>query len=127
MSNQRPRIQFNEKGICSACVYNEYKNKIIDWDKKEKELEDALVDNITTFLLELGNGFAYVGRQIRLEIGKEEFFGGKDELWKLGEYAKYPKWRQVVPTPYQLKTKKIKTKQDKEAIYSLEMVLKNMK
>lgn len=41
---------------------------------KEKELEDALVDNITTFLLELGNGFAYVGRQIRLEIGKEEFF-----------------------------------------------------
>ena len=39
MSNQRPRIQFNEKGICSACVYNEYKNKIIDWDKREKELE----------------------------------------------------------------------------------------
>lgn len=41
---------------------------------REKELEDALVDNITKFLLELGNGFAYVGRQIRLEIGEEEFF-----------------------------------------------------
>ena len=41
---------------------------------REKELEDALVDNITKFLLELGSGFAYVGRQIRLEIGEEEFF-----------------------------------------------------
>ncbi|WP_062052957.1 PDDEXK nuclease domain-containing protein [Aquimarina longa] len=41
---------------------------------REKELEDALVDNITKFLLELGNGFAYVGRQVRLEIGEEEFF-----------------------------------------------------
>ncbi|KAA6332835.1 hypothetical protein EZS27_018694 [termite gut metagenome] len=30
---------------------------------KEKELEDALVTNITKFLLELGHGFAYVGRQ----------------------------------------------------------------
>ncbi len=41
---------------------------------KEKELEDALVENITQFLLALGNGFAYVGRQVRLEIGEEEFF-----------------------------------------------------
>ena len=39
MSNQRPRIQFNEKGICSPCVYNEYKNKLINWDKREKELQ----------------------------------------------------------------------------------------
>lgn len=41
---------------------------------REKELEDALIDNISQFLLELGNGFAYVGKQVRLEIGKEEFF-----------------------------------------------------
>lgn len=40
----------------------------------ERELEDALTENITKFLLELGNGFAYVGRQIRLEIGEEEYF-----------------------------------------------------
>lgn len=40
----------------------------------EKELEDALTDNITKFLLELGNGFAYVGRQVRLDIGGDEFF-----------------------------------------------------
>ena len=40
MSNQRPRIQFNEEGICSACVYHNYKNQVIDWDKREKELEE---------------------------------------------------------------------------------------
>lgn len=41
---------------------------------RERELEDALTENITKFLMELGSGFAYVGRQIRLEIGDEEFF-----------------------------------------------------
>lgn len=40
----------------------------------ERELEDALTNNITKFLIELGNGFAYVGRQVRLEVGGDEFF-----------------------------------------------------
>ena len=40
----------------------------------EKELEDALMDNLTKFLLEFGSGFAFVGRQYRLEVGGEEFF-----------------------------------------------------
>ncbi len=40
-------------------------------DKKitnEKQLEDELAGNITRFLLELGQGFAYVGRQIELKM-----------------------------------------------------------
>ena len=40
----------------------------------EWELEDALVDNVTRFLMELGRGFAYVGRQIRMQVGTEEIF-----------------------------------------------------
>ena len=40
----------------------------------ERELEDALVENIARFLLELGSGFSFVGRQWRLEVGGEEFF-----------------------------------------------------
>ncbi|WP_261787516.1 DUF1016 domain-containing protein [Fusobacterium polymorphum] len=32
----------------------------------EKELKDALMDNIQKFLLELGTGFAFVGREYRL-------------------------------------------------------------
>jgi predicted nuclease of restriction endonuclease-like (RecB) superfamily len=41
---------------------------------KEKELEDALIDNITKFLLELGQGFAYIGRQVPVKTGKKERF-----------------------------------------------------
>lgn len=33
---------------------------------RERELEDALTANITRFLLELGQGFAYVGKQVPL-------------------------------------------------------------
>ena len=41
---------------------------------KEKELEDALVANITKFLLELGQGFAYIGRQHPIQIGNKSRF-----------------------------------------------------
>lgn len=40
----------------------------------ERELEDALTENITRFLLELGQGFAYVGRQVPVIVGEREFF-----------------------------------------------------
>ena len=36
---------------------------------KEGDLENALVDNLSQFLLELGNGFTYVGRQRKINIG----------------------------------------------------------
>jgi predicted nuclease of restriction endonuclease-like (RecB) superfamily len=41
---------------------------------REKELEDALTTHITKFLLELGQGFAYVGRQVPVKIGQKERF-----------------------------------------------------
>lgn len=40
----------------------------------EKELENALVNHVTKFLLELGAGFSYIGRQYNLEINGDEFF-----------------------------------------------------
>ena len=42
-------------------------------DYQERELEDALTQNITNFLLELGSGFAFVGRQYKLIVGGDEF------------------------------------------------------
>jgi len=42
-------------------------------DYQEKELEDALTQNITNFLLELGSGFAFVGRQYKINVGGDEF------------------------------------------------------
>jgi predicted nuclease of restriction endonuclease-like (RecB) superfamily len=43
-------------------------------DAKEREIETALVDKITHFMLELGKGFAFVGRQYHLEVGGEDFY-----------------------------------------------------
>jgi predicted nuclease of restriction endonuclease-like (RecB) superfamily len=40
----------------------------------ERELETALVERITRFMLELGKGFAFVGRQFHLEVGGEDFY-----------------------------------------------------
>jgi hypothetical protein len=39
----------------------------------EQELENALVEHITKFLLELGSGFSYLGRQYLLEVGGDKF------------------------------------------------------
>ena len=41
--------------------------------RREAEVEQALVDHIQKFLLELGTGFAFVGRQVRLEVGDEDY------------------------------------------------------
>ena len=40
----------------------------------ERILKDALLNNITRFLTELGTGFAYVGKEYRLQIGATENF-----------------------------------------------------
>lgn len=40
----------------------------------EKDLEQGLIEHITQFLLELGSGFAYIGRQVPMQVGKREFF-----------------------------------------------------
>ena len=41
---------------------------------KERELEDRLIAHLQRFILELGYGFCFVGRQYRLALGKKEYF-----------------------------------------------------
>ena len=48
-------------GICNTCY-------------DEKEFKDALMNNVQKFLLELGMGFAFVGREYRLVVGETEQF-----------------------------------------------------
>jgi len=43
-------------------------------EAQERAIEGALTTHVTEFLLELGAGFAYVGRQILLDVGGDEFF-----------------------------------------------------
>lgn len=46
----------------------------IDTPKRERELEQKLVDHIQRFLMELGQGFAFVGRQVHLELGNQDYY-----------------------------------------------------
>jgi len=41
---------------------------------QEREIEHALVKHVTDFLLELGAGFAFVGKQVQVDVGGDEFF-----------------------------------------------------
>jgi predicted nuclease of restriction endonuclease-like (RecB) superfamily len=41
---------------------------------REREVEEKLVEHVGKFLLELGQGFAFLGRQVRLELDGDEFF-----------------------------------------------------
>ena len=43
-------------------------------EAEERDIEAALVTHITKFLLELGAGFAFVGRQVHLEVGGRDFY-----------------------------------------------------
>ena len=43
-------------------------------EAEEREIESALVHHISRFLLELGAGFAFVGRQVHIEVGGDDFF-----------------------------------------------------
>ncbi|TVS20351.1 MAG: DUF1016 domain-containing protein [Planctomycetaceae bacterium] len=43
-------------------------------ESQERAVENALIKHVTEFLLELGAGFAFVGRQVLLNVGGDEFF-----------------------------------------------------
>lgn len=45
-----------------------------DIPRREVEIERQLTEHIQSFLLELGQGFAFVGRQVHLEVGGDDFY-----------------------------------------------------
>jgi len=42
ISNQRPRIQFDDEGVCSACRYADKKHHLIDWAEREEQFMSLL-------------------------------------------------------------------------------------
>jgi N-acetyl sugar amidotransferase len=42
MPNSRPRIVFDEEGVCNACLYAERKGRDIDWTERQREFRDLL-------------------------------------------------------------------------------------
>lgn len=79
--SQKPLNNFNKtltvkeeiKNLAMKDPYN-FDFLTIREDYDEKELKDELTKNIESFLLELGNGFAYVGKEVRLFLGETEMF-----------------------------------------------------
>lgn len=76
ISNQRPRITFDEHGVCSACNFNEFKRSGIDWQKREDELallcdihrsRDGSYDVIVP--CSGGKDGSYVAHQLKHEYG----------------------------------------------------------
>ncbi len=64
-----------QSDLATDLLKDEYNFKFLRGSNfKEKELEDHLTDNIVKFLLELGKGFAFIGRQYNLQVGGQDFF-----------------------------------------------------
>ena len=76
VTNFRNTLPAVQSDLAQAITKDPYNFDFLTLTEKynEKELKDALMDNITRFLLELGNGFSFVGREYRLEIGEKENF-----------------------------------------------------
>ena len=76
LSNFSKKLPSPQSDLAKATLKDPYVFDFLNLTQKhnEKELENALVEDITNFLLELGNGFAFIGRQYRLEIDGDEFF-----------------------------------------------------
>ena len=62
--------------LASELVKNEYSFALTETvdENNERDIEKALVRNITRTLTELGGGFAYVGHQVRVNVGGEDFW-----------------------------------------------------
>lgn len=64
------------KNQAVLAIKDEYTFDFIELADKhsEKELENALIQNIRNFLLEMGHQFAFVGNQFKIEVGDKEYF-----------------------------------------------------
>lgn len=75
-TNFRTTVPQERRAKALLAVKDEYNFDFIQMRAsfQERELEEALVTNITKFLAEMGGYFAFVGRQFRVEIKEKEFF-----------------------------------------------------
>lgn len=76
VSNFKEKLPPSQSDLANATLKDPY---IFDFlsigeEAHEREVEKSLIVHIEKFLLELGSGFAFVGRQYPLEIGKQDFF-----------------------------------------------------
>ena len=76
ISNFQLKLPEPQSDLAEQTLKNPYNFDFLTLREKydEKELEDALINQITQFLLELGTGFSYLGRQVHLHVGESDFY-----------------------------------------------------
>ena len=76
VTNFERRLAQPQAGLAAQILKDPYHFDFLGLadEAHERDIENALVRHITRFLLELGAGFAFVGRQFRLEVAGDEFF-----------------------------------------------------
>ena len=77
ITNFSNTLPATESQLAKELLKDPYHFEFLSMNEKydENDLEDALVSKVTRFLLELGNGFSYVGRQMELQMpGGQTFF-----------------------------------------------------
>ncbi len=76
VTNFVERLPAPQSDLASNTLKDPYLFDFLDVGQEadEREIESALVQHITRFLLELGAGFAFVGRQVHIEVGGDDFF-----------------------------------------------------
>ncbi len=76
VNNFSTTLPINQSKIVSESLKDPYNFDFLglQTDALERAIEDELVKNITKFLLELGKGFAFLGRQYKIEISETDYF-----------------------------------------------------
>lgn len=75
VTNFGERLAPPEAGLATQILKDPYHFDFLGLgdEAHERDIENALIRHITRFLMELGAGFAFVGRQLRLEVAGDEF------------------------------------------------------
>ena len=76
VSNFKQTLPEQQARIAQQILKDPYNFDFLTLERnvQELEIERSLTEHITKFLLELGKGFAFIGRQYKLEIGTKEYF-----------------------------------------------------
>lgn len=75
-SNFLTRLPSHQSELAEEILKNPYNFDFLELHDaaREREIEHASIEHITKFLLELGKGFAFVGRQVPLTLEDEDYF-----------------------------------------------------
>ena len=76
INNFKSTLPIPQSDLAIQTIKDPYVFDFLTFEKPfvERDIENKLVDNITKFLLELGKGFAYIGRQYHLEIANQDYY-----------------------------------------------------